>query len=62
MMNTRALVEVEKLKLAAKRMGVDFPKLLETSESCMDEALVNLKPTLDKESEVLRRIETDGEE
>lgn len=33
MMNTGALVEVEKFKLASARMGVDFPKLLELYKS-----------------------------
>lgn len=32
MINTGALVEVEKFKLVAQKMGIDFPKLLEMSE------------------------------
>ena len=38
MMNNGALVELEKLKLAAEKMGVDFDKLRGLAESSLDEA------------------------
>lgn len=56
------MVEVEKFKLVAQRMGVDFSQLLETLESCLDDALINLKPTLDKDSEALSKVGEDEEE
>jgi hypothetical protein len=55
MMYTGALVEVEKFKLAAQKMGVDFAKLLELSNQCHGEATANLKAELDKDSEVLSK-------
>ena len=43
-------------------MRVDFDKHRELAESSLDEALVNLKKTLDKESEVLTSQGWDEEE
>ena len=53
MMNSGVLVELEKFKLAAGKMGVNFEKFWELAESSLDEALVNLKDVLDRDSEVL---------
>ena len=40
-MNNRALVELEKFKLAAEKMGINFEKLRGLAESSLDEALVS---------------------
>ena len=53
MMYNGVLVELEKFRIASGKMGVDFDKLQELAESSLDEALVNLKETLDKDSDVL---------
>lgn len=43
-------------------MGVDFSKLQEMFALSLDDALINVKSVLDKDSEVLSRVESDEEE
>ena len=61
MMNSGALVDMEKFKLPAEKIGVNFEKLRELVEPSLNEALVNLKDVLDRDSEDLtnQTIETE---
>ena len=58
MMYNGVLVELEKFRIASGKMGVDFDKLQELAESCLDEELIILKETLDKDPKHERKALT----
>lgn len=62
MMNSGALVELEKFKLAGGKMGVNFDNLRDLAEISLDEALVNFKDVLDRDLKVLSNQAFDVDE